>query len=58
MVDEKLKKKRKIRGGHKGYVTTTLGKVKALVDEFEPPLVEQLKTYWIALTEKFNVLGT
>ena len=38
MADEELKKKRKIRGGHKGYVMTTLEKVKALLDEFELPL--------------------
>ena len=49
MADEELKKKRKIRGGHKGYVTTTLEK--------EPPLANQLKAYRIALTEKLNVLG-
>ena len=52
MADEELKKKRKIRGGHKGYVTTTLEKEKALLDEFEPPLANQLKAYRIALTEK------
>ena len=57
MADEELKKKRKIRGGHKGYVTTTLEKEKALLDEFEPPLANQLKAYRIALTEKLNVLG-
>ena len=57
MADEELKKKRKIREGHKGYVTTTLEKVKALLDEFEPPLANQLRTYRIALTEKLNVLG-
>ena len=57
MADEELKKKRKIRGGHKGYVTTTLEKVKALLDEFEPPLANQLRTYRIVLTEKLNVLG-
>ena len=45
MVDEELKKKR-----------TTLEKEKALLDEFEPPLVNQLKTYRIARTEKLNVL--
>ena len=49
MADEELKKKRKIRGGHKGYVTTSLEK--------EPPLANQLKAYRIALTEKLNVLG-
>ena len=56
MADEELIKKRKIREGHKGYVTTTLEKVKALLDEFEPPLVNQLKTYRIARTENLNVL--
>ena len=56
MADEELKKKRKIRGGHKGYVTTTLEKVKALLDEFEPTPVNQLKTYRIARTENLNVL--
>ena len=42
MVDEELKKKR-----------TTLEKEKALLDEFEPPLANQLKT---KQTEKLNVL--
>ena len=49
---------RKIREGRKGYVKTTLEKVKALLDEFEPPLVNQLKTYRVALTGKLNILGT
>ena len=57
MSDEELKKKRRIRGGHKGYVTTTLEKVQALLNEFEPTLANQLKTYRIALTEKLNILG-
>ena len=35
---------------------TTLEKVKALLDEFEPPPVNQLKTYRIARTENLNVL--
>ena len=35
MSDEELKKKKKIRGGHKSYVTTTLEKVEALLDDFE-----------------------
>ena len=42
MVDKGLKKKR-----------TTLEKEKALLDEFEPPLANQLKT---KQTEKLNVL--
>ena len=41
MVDKELKKKR-----------TTLEKEKALLDEFEPPLANQLKT---KQTEKLNV---
>ena len=45
MVDKELKKKR-----------TTLEKEKALLDEFEPPLANQLKTNRIARTEKLNVL--
>ena len=57
MGDEELKKKRKIRGGHKGLVVMTLEKVKALLHEFGPPLVNQLNTCQIALTEKLNVLG-
>ena len=36
---------------------TSLEKVKALLDEFEPPLANQLQTYLMALTEKLNVLG-
>ncbi|RMX44491.1 hypothetical protein pdam_00006021 [Pocillopora damicornis] len=35
----------------------TLEKVKALLHEFGLPLVNQLNTYQIALTEKLNVLG-
>ena len=35
----------------------TLEKVKALLHEFGLPLVKQLNTYQIALTEKLNVLG-
>ena len=42
MVDKELKKKR-----------TSLEKEKALLDEFEPPLANQLKT---KQTEKLNVL--
>ncbi|RMX59058.1 hypothetical protein pdam_00009981 [Pocillopora damicornis] len=45
MVDEELKKKR-----------TTLEKEKALLDEFEPPLVNQLKTYRIALKAHVRAL--
>ena len=36
---------------------TTLEKVKALLDEFESPPANQLKTYRIALSENLNVLG-
>ena len=38
-------------------VTTTLKKVKALLDKFEPPWANQLKTFRIVLTEKLDVLG-
>ena len=55
--DEELKKKRKIRGGHKGYVTTTLEKVQTLLHDFESSSANQLKTYRISLTEKLNILG-
>ena len=57
MDDKELKKKKKIRGGHKGYVTTTLAKVQNLLDDFESSGVNQLKTYRISLTEKLNILG-
>ena len=56
MGDEELRKKRKIRGGHKGYVTATLEKVQNLLDDFESSSVNQLKTYRISLTEKLNSL--
>ncbi|KAK2560784.1 hypothetical protein P5673_016575 [Acropora cervicornis] len=56
MGDEELKKK-KIRGGHKGYVTITLEKVQALLDDFELSVANQVKTYRIALTEKLNILS-
>ena len=57
MGDEELKKKKKIRGGHKGYVTITLEKVQALLDDFELSVANQVKTYRIALTEKLNILS-
>ena len=57
MADEELKKKKKIRGGHKGYVTTTLEKVEALLDDFEISVANQVKTHRIALTEKLDILG-
>ena len=57
MADEELKKKKRIRGGHKGYVTTTLEKVQGLLDNFEFSAANQVKTYRIALTEKLDILG-
>jgi len=45
MVDEELKKKNKIGGGHEGYVTTTLEKVQAPLDDFELSVANQVKTY-------------
>ena len=58
MGDEDLKKKKKIRGGHKGYVTKTLERIQSLLDRFEPTVVNQLKTYRIALEEKLKILGS
>ena len=57
MGDEDLKKKKKIRGGHKGYVTRMIEKIQSLLDHFEPDVVNQLKTYRIALEEKLKILG-
>ena len=57
MADEELKKKKRIPGGHKGYVTTTLEKVQGLLDNFEFSVANQVKTYRIALTEKLDILG-
>ena len=57
MADEELKKKKKIRGGHKGYGTITLEKVQALLDDFELSVANQVKTYRIAITEKLNILS-
>ncbi|KAK2546895.1 hypothetical protein P5673_033374 [Acropora cervicornis] len=57
MGDEELKKKKKIRGGHKGYVTITLEKVQALLDDFELSVANEVKTYRIVLTEKLNILS-
>ena len=58
MGDEDLKKKKKIRGGHKGYVTKTLERIQSLLNRFEPTVVNQLKTYRIALEEKLKILGS
>ena len=57
MADEELKKKKKICGGHKGYVTITLEKVQALLDDFELSVANQVKRYMIVLTEKLNILS-
>ena len=57
MADEELKKKKKIRGGYKGYVTITLEKVQALLDDFELSVANEVKTYRIAITEKLNILS-
>lgn len=57
MSEEQLKKKRRIRGGHKAYITSTLEKIQGLLEEFDPSTSNQLKTYRIALTEKLKVLG-
>ena len=57
MGDEDLKKK-KIRGGLSGYVTKTLERIQSLLDRFEPTVVNQLKTYRIALEEKLKILGS
>ena len=57
MGDEDLKKK-KIRGGHKEYVTKTLERIQSLLDRFDPTVVNQLKTYRIALEEKLKILGS
>ena len=57
MADEELKKKKRIRGSHKAYVTTTLEKVQGLLDNFEFSAANQVKTYRIALTEKLDILG-
>ena len=35
MAYEELEKNKKIRGGYKGYVTTTLEKLQTLLDNFE-----------------------
>ena len=43
MGDEDLKKKKKIRGGRKGYVTRMIEKIQSLLDHFEPDVVNQLK---------------
>ena len=56
MGDEALKKKKKIPGGHKGYVTKTLERIQSLLDRFEPTVVNQLKSYRIALEEKLKIL--
>ena len=58
MGDEDLKKKKKIRRGHKGYVTKTLERIQSLLDRFEPTVVNLLKTYRIALEEKLKILGS
>ena len=57
MGDEDLKKKKKIQGGHKGYVKRMIEKIQSLLDHFEPDVVNQLKTYRIALEEKLKILG-
>lgn len=57
MGDEDLKKKKKIRGGHKRYVTGMIENIQSLLDHFEPDVVNQLRTHRIALEEKLKIFG-
>ena len=55
---ESLAKKKKVRGGHKGYTTKILTKVKELVDsKEEKPNELKLKEYDIVLKEKLTAIS-
>ena len=55
---ESLAKKKKVRGGHKGYTTKILTKVKELVDsKEEKPNELKLKEYDIVLKEKLSAIS-
>ena len=57
MTDEELKRRERSEEDKKNTLRRLWKKVKALLDECEPPLANQLKTYRVALKEKLNVLG-
>ena len=55
---EAVKKKKKVRGGHKSYVTSTINSVNEFLESYEPAMVNQLKRYRVALNERLEILTT
>ena len=53
-----MKRKKKVRGGHKSYVTSTINSVNELLESYEPAMANQLKRYRVALNERLEILTT
>ena len=58
MMSTNLAKKKKIRGGHRGYVTKTLGMTNDLLENFDPSLETKVKQQKITLEESLITLKT
>ena len=55
---EAAKKKKKVRGGHKSYVTSTINSVNELLESSHLTMANQLKRYRVALNESLEILTT
>ena len=55
---EAVKRKKKVRGGHKSYVTSTINSVNELLESYEPAMANQVKRYRVALNERLEILTT
>ena len=55
---EAVKRKKKVRGCHKSYVTSTINSVNELLESYEPTGANQLKKYGVALNERLEILTT
>ena len=55
---EAVKRKKKVRGGHKSYVTSTINSVNELLESYEPAMANQLKRYIVALNERLEIFIT
>ena len=55
---EAVKRKKKVRGGHKSYVMSTNNSVNELLESYEAAMANQLKRYRVALNERLEILKT
>ena len=53
---EAVKRKKKVTGGHKSYVISTISSIYELLKSCEPAMANQLKRYTVALNERLEIL--